>query len=373
MSSINKVKKKSKRIFYFDALRAFAIISVILFHVSIRTKSLMLGDFGIFPGFNWFIGDFLGVSLRTGVDIFLMLSGALSLGREWNIKTFLGKRIPRIVFPFVFWASILSCSMLILQFYFPNIFNVIDPFNLNNALNYIKGAFLAESDMGFQTYWFFWMIIGTYLIMPIFNKWLLHSNLKEAEYFLVIWLITCIFDFTINREFPIKLSYFSGPIGMVVLGYYLRYTKRKIFDNIYIPVILIFIGILLMTYGSYLKSSPQELYRFSRYSIFMAVEVTGIFLLFKNIGNYNININFFKNSNGIFKKSVFSLAKYSYGIYLIHAPILDIIKRFILYLGLFNEYVLVTFLFIILTITISWFIMAFLNRIPYINRVIGAK
>ncbi len=39
-----KTKKKSKRIFYFDALRAFAIISVILFHVFLLLKYAVLLD-----------------------------------------------------------------------------------------------------------------------------------------------------------------------------------------------------------------------------------------------------------------------------------------------------------------------------------------
>ena len=366
-------KKKSKRIFYFDALRAFAILSVVIFHVSIRTKLLMLGDFGVHPGINWYIGAFLGVSMRTGVDVFLMLSGALSLGREWDIKSFLGKRLPRIVGPFIFWASVLSCLIVALTFTYPDIFHAFDPVTKSNALHYIKGAFLAESQMGFQTYWFFWMIIGTYLIMPIFNKWLLHADLKEAEYFLAIWLITCIFDFTINQEFPIKISYFSGPIGMVVLGYYLRHTKRKIFDNLYVPALLTIGGIVILMAGSYFKSSPDSLYTFSRYSIFMAIEVAGIFLLFRNIGKYNIHSKFLNNPNGLFRKGVLSLATYSYGIYLVHAPIIDITKRLALHYGIFNEYVPMVVFFFVVTVGASWIVMATLNRVPYINRVIGAK
>ena len=373
MSAEVTKKKKSKRIFYFDALRAFAILSVIIFHVSIRSQSLMLGGYGVIPNLNWFIGDFLGVSLRTGVDVFLMLSGALSLGRVWDIKPFLQKRLTRIVLPFVFWALILSCFILLLQFYYPNTIHVIDPFNISNALGYIKGAFLATSDMGFHTYWFFWMIIGTYLIMPVLNKWLLHSDLKEAEYFLAIWLIACIFNFTLYQDFPIKITYFSGPIGMVVLGYYLRHTKRKIFNNIWVAILLIIVGVILLTFGSYLMSSPDSLYKFSRYSIFMVIEVTGIFLLFKNIGNYNININFFKNPNGIFRKAVLSLATYSYGLYLTHAVILDVIKKLTIHFGFFNNYILVTIFFFISTLLVSWALLAILNRIPYVRNIIGAK
>ena len=373
MSNVNVKKKKSKRIFYFDALRAFAILSVIIFHVSIRTQSLMIGDFGVHPGINWYIGAFLGVSMRTGVDVFLMLSGALSLGREWDIRSFLGKRLPRIVGPFIFWASVLSLLIVALHFIYPDIFHVIEPMTNAKIFEYVKGAFMAESTMGFQTYWFFWMIIGTYLIMPIFNKWLLHADLKEAEYFLAIWLITCIFDFTINMEFPIKISYFSGPIGMVVLGYYLRHTKRKIFDNLYVPALLMIGGCAVLMFGSYLYTTPDELFTFSRYSIFMAIEVTGIFLLFRNIGKYNIHSRFLNNPNGLFRKGVLSLATYSYGIYLLHAPIMDIIKRFALTAGIFKEYLpMVVFLFV-LSLAIPWLIMAVLNRVPYVNRVIGAK
>ena len=228
---IGTVKKKSKRIFYFDALRALAIISVILFHTSLRTKGIVVGDYAQIPSFNWFMGDFLTACMMIGVDLFLMLSGALSLGRDWEIKPFLQKRLVRICLPFLFWGFVFSIVMFCIQFFFPNVLHVVPTLNVQNAVSFIIGAYNATS-FGFGPYWFFWMILGTYLIMPIFNKWLYNADLKEAEYFLVIWLITCIFDFTLLQEFPVKISYFSGPIGMVVLGYYLRHTKRKIFNKL---------------------------------------------------------------------------------------------------------------------------------------------
>ena len=80
--------KTKKRIFYLDALRFVAISMVILIHV--------IGPF---------IGNLNATTIysprgitsitinnfsRCGVDLFLVLSGALSLGREWTIKEFLG-------------------------------------------------------------------------------------------------------------------------------------------------------------------------------------------------------------------------------------------------------------------------------------------
>ena len=219
------VKTNSKRIFYLDALRAVAILTVIAVHVYAVTRIHVMADFATGPSIRWLVSQFTGNNLRIGVDLFLMLAGALSLGREWTIREFLGKRIPRIVEPFVFWGPVTGAIAVIVSYYFG--YNFIYAFDINSILNFFYGVFMAKSP-GFLPYWFFWMILGTYLIMPIFNKWLQHSDLKEAEYFLVFWLITCLFDFTLNIKFPIKLSYFVSPIGLVVAGYYLRHNKREV-------------------------------------------------------------------------------------------------------------------------------------------------
>lgn len=359
---------KSKRIFYFDALRAMAIFAVIIFHLFNDVNGLILNEYNILS-FNWIFTDIMGTCFRFGVDLFLMLSGALSLGRVWDIKSFLGKRIPRIVAPFLFWGFILTLILFLISSYFPDFINLFDSYDLIGFLTYLYQAYLAKTP-GFYQYWFFWMILGTYLIMPIFNKWLFNADLKEAEYFLVIWLITCIFDYTLNIECPVKLSYFSGPIGMVVLGYYLRHTKRKIFNNPYVAILITVISVLLLVYISYLNSTVESIYIFERYNILIAIEVTGVFLLFKNFSKFNFKNRLLTSNESIFRKIIFSIAKYSYGIYLVHRVILVLAYK-LLY-DILPYKILVITLFIS-AVCISWFILAILNRIPYINQVIGAK
>ena len=338
MSEVPTVTKSGKkRIFYFDALRSLAILAVILFHVSTRIKGLIISYYSPTPNLHWIFGDFTFAGLIIGVDLFLMLSGALSLGREWEIKTFLGKRIPRILEPFLFWGLIFSFIILFLQFQFPNLLHVVDTFDFNSISHYVLGAFRAES-FGFGPYWFFWMILGTYLIMPVLNKWLLHADLKEAEYFLAIWLISCLFDYTLLINFPVKITYFSGPIGMVVAGYYLRHTKRKIFSNKIFPIICVIGGLSCLMIGSFLLSGPDLVYKFDRYSIFSAIYVSGIFLLFRNYSGIKLS-KFLSNPNGIVKKSIFSLAKYSYGFYLIHQAIMDIFIKVLKYFDLFKGFI----------------------------------
>lgn len=372
------VKPKSKRIFYFDALRAMAIIAVIVIHVF--SETMVLFKYGQLPFHSggWLFEDVLGVCFRFGVDLFLMLAGALSLGRDWDIKTFLGKRLPRIVIPFLFWGFVLSSLLLIFTVVFPDFYWLHDQIaGFLSPVGFLKTLYLFYMAKAICSapYWFFWMILGTYLIMPIFNKWVANSDMGELEYFLVFWLITCIFDYTLGFPFPVKLTYFVSPIGLVVLGYYLRYTERDILNNPYFAVFLILASAITMVAISYFYSVPTKFYTFDRYSIFMSLEVIGVFLLYKNAGKFNIHLNFFENPEGIFRKSAFALAKYSYGIYLIHAFIVVLLVKLLFQFHVYAMMPIELFIImvLVLTIVIAVLAMAILSRIPYIGGWIGAK
>ena len=126
-----------------------------------------------------------------------------------------------------------------------------------------------------------------------------------------------------------------------------------------------------MTYFSYLNSTIESLYFFDRYSIFVTIAVIGVFTLFKNAGKFNINLKFLNNPNGLFRKSIFTIAKYSYGMYLVHNTIKALIYNFIYKLPI--NFVSMNILLLILTIFVSLIIQSLLNRIPYVNQVIGAK
>lgn len=355
-----------KRIFYLDALRAVAILTVIAVHVYAVTRIHVMPGLENGPTLRFLVSQFTGNNLRIGVDLFLMLAGALSLGRQWTIKEFLGKRIPRIVEPFVFWGLITGAIAVVISYCFG--YKFIFAFDISSILHFFYGVFMSTSP-GFLAYWFFWMILGTYLIMPVFNKWLQHSDLKEAEYFLVFWLITCLFDFTLNIKFPIKLSYFVSPIGLVVAGYYLRHTKREILNNPYFDLALTLLSaILILAIVSYL-STPARLYTLNRYSLPIALEVIGVFLLFKNFNKFGLDLGFLKNENSLFRRFVSLIAKYSYGIYLIQGLFVCIYLKILPY---HDVYSLMVALFILILAS-SMITMHILNKVKYVNRFIGAK
>ena len=77
---------KKERIFYYDFLRAFAIIAVLLCHMDIfygplNTPLQVIAKYVLHD-----IG-------RMGVPIFLMISGALLLNKDYDLSVFLKKKV----------------------------------------------------------------------------------------------------------------------------------------------------------------------------------------------------------------------------------------------------------------------------------------
>lgn len=351
-----------KRIFYFDALRALAIICVVVIHVAAQVRVLMPADMNhVFTG-GVLLEAFCNNSFRIGVDLFLVLSGALSLGREWKIRDFLSKRIPRIAKPFVFWVLFNSIILIGFSYFFTQI-HYTSSFDFISILKFIMDSYLGKAPSSVQN-WFFWMIIGTYLIMPIFNKWLLHADLKEVEYFLVIWLFVSLVENTLGMKSPIKLTYFTSPIGLVVLGYYLRHTKRSFLNNKYIGILLIICSSVLMLALSYTFFTGTFFKTFNRYSILNIIEVIGIVCLFKTSG-------IFETPRAPLKKVAGALAKTSYGIYLVQCPIINISSSFLpkAELGITKSFIIL----FTLGVVVSYLLVTLASKIPFLEEYSGSK
>lgn len=131
------------RIKYLDAIKFIAILSIICIHVAIIWPYSEIKGYNI-SGFSEFC--------RFGVPLFLMVSGALLLGREHDLRSFLEKRLTRIIIPFIFWAIIFAVFILILFFSLKN--------------NYLNNYPLEWG-------WYFWMVLGAYLTIPILMNLLL--------------------------------------------------------------------------------------------------------------------------------------------------------------------------------------------------------
>ena len=355
------VSNDSKRVFYFDALRAIAILCVVLLHVTGHLGEMMGYNISTIHSFSGAFETFANNFFRIGIALFLMISGALLLGRDWDVKGFFSKRIPRIAKPFVFWSLIFSIILIALSYFIPSI-HFVNEFGISDMVMVFVNTLLCKAP-GSAVYWFFWMMLGVYLLMPVVNRWINATDLSKVEYFLIVWMIYIIAAYSLMLPIPEIISFFVAPIGFAVLGYYLRHTERKIFNSSIAAAVLIVVPAIIMFVYSYSVADTRVLFVFHRYSILVMMEAIGVFCLLKSSSILN-------NPGDNIKRAVSSIAMCSYGMYLIHSQLIMVARR-ILHLSL--SFPLEYLILFAVGFVFSWAIILILGKIPVIDEYIGIK
>lgn len=352
-----------ERIKYFDTLRALAIISIIAVHVFQTFPHVEVMHFRIYS---------LIEVVRFGVPIFLMLSGALLLNREIDLGTFFKKRFTRLTYPYILYLII---YVMVLYLLIVN-FSVFSDLNI-----YFKSIPLSYN-------WYFYLIASLYLSIPIINKFIQYSSLKEIEYFITIFLFGSLF-YQIMLYFKIThfidLSLFVGPIGYLILGYYLANKDFKISNNkiISLAIMLFLITTMLKVCGElsiipsfHIFDAESKLTNsFLDVGILQILQSAAVFVAFKYIYESKTGI-YSKIRKYLENKTVnsvhLSLSKASYGMYLFHHTLVEPIR--IILAGFALSGSLVCLLIIILTIFISfvsWMVVVVLHKIPIIGKCSG--
>lgn len=307
----NETKSNKKRIFYFDQIRALAIVLVVMIHVcNVFMKAHNVGSVG------WMIPSFTKGFCVIAVPLFLMISGALLLNRDYELKDFLSRRFVRLILPVIFWGII----YILLKTYANT--SSLDMMSIYDTFLW----FLSDG------YWFSWMLISIYLFIPVINSFIKEYKLKGVEYFLVIWFIYLIlYSFEIYPLWQIDLSYFAGFIGFVILGYYINNKDFNLSPKkMYIIGLLLYLTVTLI--NCYLRTTyldPGELVE--RQGVLAALQACGVFLFIKYFAIYSENnqksisnriYSFFKDT--VIGKLIFIISICSYGIYLTHYYFLHI-------------------------------------------------
>lgn len=354
---------KSKRIFYFDQLRALAIIGVIVHHVASRFTKVA----STIPGTK--ISILFTILPLAAVPLFFTISGALLLNREYSIPDFFKRRFSRILIPFIFWVIIyIIFGVLVLHADFSLVYSL--------KIFLGKGVHVASGILG-GAFWFVWTLIGIYLFLPVLNDFIQKRGLKGAEYFLIIWFIMLIVGTFKLPTFFLDLSFFAGWIGFPVLGYYLANKKFKLSNN---KMLLLSLVIFLLTtiLFCFFRFNPLIIMGYkmimSKLNFLLALQIIGLFLTFRYLNESKNNIvskvsNFIENKLGSLTNTI---SRYSYGIYLVHMIFLNLI-----WIYLFDLTKLNTTLGIVITsalvLLLSWLSLWVLNKIPGLKKITGAN
>ncbi|OGS69798.1 MAG: hypothetical protein A3G95_00305 [Flavobacteria bacterium RIFCSPLOWO2_12_FULL_31_7] len=318
-------------------LRIIATLSVVIIHVSAPE----VVKFGEISSFEWHVANFFDSISRYAVPVFFMISGALLLGRTFEIKDFLKNRLGKIIPPFLFWSLFYS---IVNRYFFNH-----ETFNLSKI---VKDIFYGSE----YHLWFVFALIGVYLIAPIIQKWIQISKKNDIKYYLIIWLLTLFLTIPgVAIYFPkINFTYFSGFLGYFILGYYLKqYVK---WPNS-ISYLLILIGLVITIFGTYYftyKTNKFYDYFYEYLSIHTLLVSVGVFLLFNTVEKVNEKI----------KPVLSKLNDCSFGIYLIHPFVINIL----ILLGFFTftiHPIIDVLLFSLVCFLSSFFIVFLIKKIKF--------
>jgi len=276
---------------------------VVLLHVAAPG----LYKFGEIPNSWWWICNITDSLVRSCVPLFVMLSGALILNKDYELKEFLQKRFTRVLIPFVAWTFI---YLLFNHYYLGRTY----------TLSHVIGYFLFKP-VSYHL-WFVFMIISLYLATPVLRRWLKSAPDKEIIFFLLICFIGALlnpfFKKWAGNSLGFHLQFFMGYTGYYVLGYYMA---NRDFNLNALPATLMFItgflGTALGTYWLTAKSGKFDAFFFEYLTPNVLLMSVGLFQLFK----LQLNTKIFP--------SAFSsiINETSLGIYFIHVMFLVILNR----------------------------------------------
>ena len=298
---------KPQQLDWINNLRVLAMFLVVILH----TTSPLIMAYGKVPNNQWLIGDFYNALARFGVPVFVMITGALLLNRDYELSDFLKRRLWRIIPAFIFWSLIYVAY----AWYDEDInFTADEWLNIKIVLHQLKYG--ASYHL-----WYVYMLIGLYFIIPILSRFVRNATDKELLYFLMLWLAVML----LNQPYLIKfypqvdLHYITGYIGYLVLGYYLAFKKLPEWLNAWGYAALFFASLIVIIAGTYfagLIAKTSSTLFYEPISPLIVLLSASIFMVFKS--------STFKLPAKI-RSVVNYIGGYTYGIYLSHALILTII------------------------------------------------
>ena len=345
--------QKSVNLEWVTNLRFIALFSVIILHAS----AVLLTQYNKVPLADWLTADLLNAFVRFSVPVFVMITGALNLGREYEPVDFLKKRLGRIVIPFLFWSLV----YILYSWYNGEIdFDNDTQTNIRLVLHQLKYGSSYHL-------WYIYMLIGLYLFIPVIGKFIRVATQKEITYFLLLWVITMFLEQPYVSRFKpqIDLHYFTGYLGYLVLGYYLsvRTFKTK-FLNRFMLLSFVLTGVIITT-GTYLLTK----YQCKTTTLFY--EPLAPFAVWLSISLFLfIKLSVFHLPPAVKQVRDF-VGRYAYGIFLCHALVL-----YLLDLIFHIDYkicmsILSIPLTAVLCLALSTSLIWLINKLPLIGKYVG--
>jgi surface polysaccharide O-acyltransferase-like enzyme len=328
------------------------MVAVVVLH----TASPLLFNYKTATPGNWMAADVYNALTRFAVPVFVMVTGALLLKREYELGDFLRKRLGRLILPFLFW------SLVYVGYQW---FNEIIVFPAD-AWVCIKMVLHQLKTGSSYHLWYVYLLIGMYLFIPILGKFVRNATERELVYFLAIWFITILISEPYLDRFDtaVDLHNFAGYTGYLVLGYYLN-NKQFNFPGVILLIVLIFCCLAtVITIGTYyleVKTGELSTYFYEPVGPFVVPLAASAFLIAKHtaVKLHPKIISICDNAG-----------KYTLGIYFCHALILNILELNDITYALFNPWLSIP-LVALACFALSWLLVWAMSKLLLVKYLVG--
>jgi surface polysaccharide O-acyltransferase-like enzyme len=294
------------RILALDLLRAAAAFAVVLLHCA---APLLTSYDDVGPS-AWWTGNLYDSAVRWCVPAFVMLSGALLLGRQESLSVFWARRAKKVLVPLVFWSAVYALWA------------------------WARGKGLGWHDLlrepAYFHLWFFYMILGLYVLTPILAVFVRGAAGPLLTYALAVWFVWAsvlpMLEGIFGVDLPAVTADPTSPLhfaGYYLLGFALRdraFAERRERAMAWLAVLVGFTGTALGTYQQTIVSGAgafdDTYYEYlSSNVVLMAV---GVFALSPSTTVWLATARR--------QKTVLALASAALGIYLVHVMVLEVVK-----------------------------------------------
>lgn len=338
---------------HLDLLRITACFFVVVNHTNSR---LFMGNP---PSLVWFISVIIFYISKTAVPIFIMVSGALLLGREESYKNNF-RRMFRVTLTLV----LFSC------YYFLITIKDFTPVTGTDIINFFK---ILYSDSVTNAFWYLYLYIGLLLMLPLLRKMIRCFKNIDYIYFFSVSAITAFILPVLFSFFKITpynttviTPLFNGYVTYFITGYYIENVViQKSKSSFFISVLLFIAFVLfsvLMTYFEFQKSTAIYPFWDNRLSFNIVIPSCCLFYIAKFFSGIRLK----ERTISIIK----ILSSCTFGIYLFSDMLIGVFEKMYVmiypYIGRFPA-VITLIIFVFFS---GLIITYYLKKIPFMRYLI---
>ena len=343
-----------QRVIYFDLLRIAAAFFVVVLH----TATSQFGSVA-FGSTEWEIFNLYDGMVRWTVPMFVMLSGALFLSKSIPADKLWGKYILRIAIAFAVWS----------------VLYVFEYQWCNGAQYPLKGqALITHLMRGHYHLWYLIMLVGLYAMVPLLEPVVRSERL--TRYFLVLTFVLSILLPTVTAamgyicpdvhaamlEIKPLFGISFGYLFYFVLGHWLSKKRLGLWRvPIYVLGVVGFCATVWLSRYLTARMGHNDFTFYTYTYLNVMLETVLVFCVFRDLfGGLTVG--------GVTEKLIGTASKCSFGVYLLHPFVLDLLdKSFLLNTLTFDTWKAMPVVAVV-TFIVSYCMSYILNKLPIIKK-----